>query len=317
MVEKIIDEANAAVGVCQCRTALAKDGATVQIPFTITRVIARGSFGVVSKISQDGVVRAMKTVYQDNRYCNREIDILLDIEHPSVIQLHSYFYTHETRSGHFLNMVIEYVPVVLEDVLKGERVTSAHARAMMRELLEGLRYLHGLGIAHRDIKPANILLDSEKRVRICDFGSAKHMREGELNVPYICSRYYRAPENLARWNAYGTKIDVWAAGAIFCEFRTPGPVFVGANSEEVLRSVLSICDVSDDFLKLLKRSSTPAFVECACKARAVGIDRFLRDYFDDDKIIEVIAAAVTVDIDQRATANALLQMPFFTTDEHN
>lgn len=63
------------------------------------------------------------------------------------------------------------------------------------QLFRSLLYLKSLNIAHRDIKPQNVLVD-EKRLKLvmCDFGSAKMLKEGEPNISYICSRCYRAPE---------------------------------------------------------------------------------------------------------------------------
>lgn len=61
------------------------------------------------------------------------------------------------------------------------------------QMFRGLNYLASLNIAHRDIKPHNILVDSNNRVVICDFGSAKQLVKGEANIAYICSRCYRAP----------------------------------------------------------------------------------------------------------------------------
>jgi glycogen synthase kinase 3 beta len=64
----------------------------------------------------------------------------------------------------------------------------------MYQILKGLNYLSTLSIAHRDIKPQNILVDLTKnKAVICDFGSAKQLVQGEVNLSYICSRCYRAP----------------------------------------------------------------------------------------------------------------------------
>ena len=49
-------------------------------------------------------------------------------------------------------------------------------------------------------------------LKLCDFGSAKHLVRGEPNVSYICSRYYRAPELIFGATDYTTNIDVWSAG---------------------------------------------------------------------------------------------------------
>ena len=77
----------------------------------------------------------------------------------------------------------------------------------MYQLFRSLGYIHTLGICHRDIKPQNLLLDPETGVlKLCDFGSAKHLVWGEPNVSYICSRYYRAPELIFGAIDYTTQI---------------------------------------------------------------------------------------------------------------
>lgn len=80
----------------------------------------------------------------------------------------------------------------------------------MYQLFRSLAYIHSLGICHRDIKPQNLLLDPESGVlKLCDFGSAKHLVKGEPNVSYICSRYYRAPELIFGAIDYTTKIGMF------------------------------------------------------------------------------------------------------------
>ena len=48
-----------------------------------------------------------------------------------------------------------------------------HIKYVLYNLLCGLNYIHSANVMHRDIKPANILVDSECRIKICDFGLAR------------------------------------------------------------------------------------------------------------------------------------------------
>jgi glycogen synthase kinase 3 beta len=90
----------------------------------------------------------------------------------------------------------------------------------MYQLFRSLAYIHSLGICHRDIKPQNLLLDPETGVlKLCDFGSAKHLVKAEPNVSYICSRYYRAPELIFGAIDYTTKI-----GKQSHSYFTPGAI---------------------------------------------------------------------------------------------
>lgn len=101
------------------------------------------------------------------------------------------------------------------DVGTGE----AAARRYWRQLLEGLRYLHGRGVAHRDIKPENLLLDNRDTLKISDFGMATVFRQGERErlLSRICGTPpYAAPEVLtAPTRPYrAPPADLWSAALV-------------------------------------------------------------------------------------------------------
>lgn len=86
-----------------------------------------------------------------------------------------------------------------------------------------------VGIVHRDLKPENILVSPHNIVKICDFGSSKHIDLNGKNTPYIVSRYYRAPELNLCITQYGSAIDIWATGCILSELITLEPLFQGTD----------------------------------------------------------------------------------------
>merc|ERR1712037_290964 len=74
-------------------------------------------------------------------------------------------------------------------------------------------------IVHADIKPDNILVNESKlHLKLCDFGSASHVAEGEI-TPYLVSRFYRAPEIILGMK-YDFGIDLWSSGTTFYELYT-------------------------------------------------------------------------------------------------
>jgi len=77
-------------------------------------------------------------------------------------------------------------------------------------------------------------------LKLCDFGSAKHLVRGEPNVSYICSRYYRAPELIFGATDYSTNIDVWSAGTVLAELLLGQPIFPGDSGVDQLVEIIKV-----------------------------------------------------------------------------
>ncbi len=94
--------------------------------------------------------------------------------------------------------------------------TLGKVQNILRQVLEGLNYLHKQNIAHRDIKPANILINSQEVVKVADFGLAKKL--AFQSTVKVCTMWYRAPELFLGYKSYTPNIDVWSVGCIAVEF---------------------------------------------------------------------------------------------------
>jgi len=212
------------------------------------KTLGRGAFGTVylAREQDSGQLYAVKETFQDSRYKNREAGILKLVSgHPAVISVFQMFYTQK-KDGKYLNIVMEYLPASLHDVihkhsLQNKRMAEADIAYYAFQLVRACSHLWRLNIAHRDVKPQNIVLDPHtRRIRLCDFGSAKQLNDGEWNKHYICSRFYRAPELLCQLNYYSSAVDCWSLGCVLAEMYLNRPIFNGNNTKDQLKLIARV-----------------------------------------------------------------------------
>lgn len=93
-------------------------------------------------------------------------------------------------------------------------LSEQEVKLFFRQIIEGVDHAHRSLVAHRDLKPENILLDSNKVVKIADFGLSNLMKDGRLLKTNCGSLNYAAPEIIGRRAYEGTALDVWSCGVI-------------------------------------------------------------------------------------------------------
>ncbi|XP_041981479.1 glycogen synthase kinase-3 beta-like isoform X2 [Aricia agestis] len=240
-----------------------------EVSYADMKLIGNGSFGVVyqANLCDTGELIAIKKVLQDKRFKNRELQIMRRLEHCNIVKLKYFFYSsgekvtvpdadssllnamqslEVAKDEVYLNLVLEFIPETVYKVARHyskdeQTIPISFIKLYMYQLFRSLAYIHSLSICHRDIKPQNLLLDPKTGVlKLCDFGSAKHLVRGEPNVSYICSRYYRAPELIFGAIDYTTKIDVWSAGCVVAELLLGQPIFPGDSGVDQLVEIIKV-----------------------------------------------------------------------------
>ncbi|CAM0136147.1 unnamed protein product [Umbelopsis sp. WA50703] len=129
----------------------------------------RRQLGVSLRGSLDDEDRPM-THNPTEQKIQREIAILKKCVHPHVVRLQEVIDDPASRK---IYMVLEYMEggeIQWRDDEDHPILKTNEARAVFRNVVSGLDYLHYQGIIHRDIKPANLLLTSDRVVKISDFG---------------------------------------------------------------------------------------------------------------------------------------------------
>ena len=159
--------------------------------YEVLSELGSGTFGTVLKVSdvRTGEVAAMKCISKNKIQRNKmgdqvkkEINTMKVLRHPNIIQIkdvlmdktHLYITMDYVSGGELYSKIAER-GVMQEGV----------ARRYFRQVLEGVRYCHGLNICHRDIKPENILLDGNDVVKIADFGFASIMEIDDYKKPSV------------------------------------------------------------------------------------------------------------------------------------
>merc|ERR1719414_813050 len=219
------------------------------LTYNAQRVLGSGSFGIVyqAQVVETGENVAIKKVFQDKRYKNRELQIMKELHHPNVVELKHAFYTSGDKPGEtYLNVVMEYCSDTVYRVMKHynkmkQQVPQIFVQLYTYQMCRACAFIHAVGICHRDIKPQNLLVEGRAHVlKLCDFGSAKRLVKGEPNVAYICSRYYRAPELIFGATDYTTVIDIWSTACVTAELILGQPIFPGESGVDQLVEIIKV-----------------------------------------------------------------------------
>ncbi|XP_018493816.1 microtubule-associated serine/threonine-protein kinase 4-like [Galendromus occidentalis] len=243
----------------------AKTGKKVKLKYVVEQVLGVGSFGQVFRVrTSGGAVYAFKEQELSPRTRFREISMSLVMKHPNLVRL---FYYKLKRDRYCLSFM-DYLPSNLSQVVqkyseRGESIPRTKQSVYMFQLLRGLAFMHRRDIAHRDLKPENIVVNDEIcELKICDFGSAKVINDGCRNQPYICSRWYRAPELLMGSRNYSVNVDLWSAGCILLELVKLRVCFNGTDSlDQLTRYVTKLGPPSPLDLEAIEPETNVSFLQ--------------------------------------------------------
>ncbi|NXV62797.1 DAPK3 kinase, partial [Molothrus ater] len=109
----------------------------------------------------------------------REVDILREIQHPNIITLHDIF---ENKTDVVLILELVSGGELFDFLAEKESLTEEEATQFLKQILDGVHYLHSKRIAHFDLKPENIMLLDKNvpnpRIKLIDFGIAHKIEAG-------------------------------------------------------------------------------------------------------------------------------------------
>jgi len=203
-----------------------------------------GLNGAPSSEGRDLVVKLIRSNDTMLRAGQKELEFLrlLSAQDPDnrkhVVKLLHHF----MHRGH-LCLVFEPMSMDLRKVIKkfgSVGVSLAAVRSYAKQLCIALRHLKKCAILHGDLKPDNMLVnDAMNVVKICDLGSAGRLDEQCELTPYLCSRYYRAPEVMLGLK-YDERVDLWSVGTVLYELYTGRVLFAGSDNNSMLKCIQDV-----------------------------------------------------------------------------
>lgn len=161
----------------------------------------------------------------------REARAMAKLQHPNILSATDFFQEH---GGFYLVM-----PYIDNGSLES-RLTLAkgplpvpEAIAIAQQILAALDYAHQKGVIHRDVKPSNILLDTEGRAYLADFGIALMLGESRKTRTgtSIGTPHYMSPEQIMRPKTMDHRADVYSFGCVLFEMLTGAAPFTAGDDE--------------------------------------------------------------------------------------
>ncbi|XP_059146035.1 serine/threonine-protein kinase PLK1-like [Physella acuta] len=159
----------------------------------------------------------------------REVQLQKNLKHRHVVEFNSYF---EDDSNVYI--ILENCSrKSLVHVLKHRKcLTEPEVRYYLRQLVDGVDYIHGNQIIHRDLKLGNMLLNSDMELKLADFGLATKVDfAGEKKMTVCGTPNYIAPEVLQK-KGHSFEADIWAVGCITYALLVGRPPFETTTLKE-------------------------------------------------------------------------------------
>ncbi|KXS13683.1 cyclin-dependent kinase 10 [Gonapodya prolifera JEL478] len=216
--------------------------------------LGEGTYGIVYRAQNKatGEIVALKMIRMESETDGlplsslREVSILKTLQHRNIVNVRDVVVGAKLSS---IFMEMEYCEQDMANLMDNVPTpyTQSQVKCLLRQLLEGVAYLHAQYITHRDLKLSNLLLTSEGIMKIADFGLARKWGQPiRPMTPKVVTLWYRAPELLLGDKIYTTAVDMWSVGCIFGELLQHRPLLPGKDEISQVRLISELIGTPTD-----------------------------------------------------------------------
>lgn len=209
-----------------------KEGMFVQGRYEIVGKIGTGGMADVykardHKLNRFVAVKVLKTEFRgDKAFITKfraEAQAAAGLAHPNIVNIYD---VGEDRGINFIVMELVEGITLKEYIAKKGRLAVREATSIAIAVSQGLEAVHNSGIIHRDVKPQNIIISTDGKVKVTDFGIARATTSNTISTAVMGSVHYSSPEQ-ARGGYSDAKSDIYSLGITMYEMLTGQVPFDG------------------------------------------------------------------------------------------
>ncbi|XP_016096558.1 death-associated protein kinase 3-like [Sinocyclocheilus grahami] len=224
----------------------------VELYYEMEEELGSGQFAIVRKCKEKstGTEYAAKFIKKrrlsssrrgvSRKEIEREVNILREIQHSNIITLHDIF---ENKTDVILILELVSGGELFDFLAEKESLTEEEATQFLKQILDGVHYLHSKRIAHFDLKPENIMLLDKNvpnpRIKLIDFGIAHQIKYGNEFKNIFGTPEFVAPE-IVNYEPLGLEADMWSIGVITYILLSGASPFLGETKQETLTNISAV-----------------------------------------------------------------------------
>ncbi len=215
-----------------------KAGAFLQNRYEIIYRIGSGGMADVyrakdHKLNRFVAVKVLKQEFrEDTAFLSKfrvEAQAAAGMAHPNIVNVYD---VGEDRGVNFIVMELVEGITLKAYISKKGKLSVREAASIALQVAAGLEAAHNNGIVHRDVKPQNILISTDGKAKVADFGIARAANSNTITSNAMGSVHYSAPEQ-TRGSYSDAKSDIYSMGITMFEMLTGRVPFDGDTTVEV------------------------------------------------------------------------------------
>ncbi|XP_072764137.1 uncharacterized protein [Anoplolepis gracilipes] len=224
------------------RIVVPEEGRFFNERYDVLEELGKGRYGIVKKVIEQptGMTFAAKFVKtikaKDREQVREEIKVMNTLRHPKLLLLAAAY-----ENPREIILITEYISggELFERVVADDfTLTERDSILFMRQICQGVEYMHQNKIVHLDLKPENIMCRTRTshQIKLIDFGLAQTLKS-DTPIRVLFGTPEFIPPEIISYEPIGTESDMWSVGVICYVLLTGLSPFMGDNDAETFANI--------------------------------------------------------------------------------